>query len=571
MDPIFDDNIEQEAEETEEPKSPRRRAKRKTSEDDTDPDVWLSKHDWDKPGMHCKIERKLPKRSASGLRLDGHLDKKKNAPILTDEIKTRWGGGTYHVRVVGPRSEDDIDEGRMFNLGFKVITISGPPVVSEETLPLDKTNERRVAEVVTERGELDEIKELAPAGQVGLLDGIRQAYQGTASNITDAYKINQETIERSADFRIKAAEQAAQARANSLQQQLEDARREAKELRERFEMTQREAKEQVAEASSTATSMLGTIVPMLQTNARDQVSEIVRATTQQITSTQDRAAAEVQQAYRQAELQISSLKAVHEAALARDQASYERQAANYDRTISNLEETNKRLTAENAKLRDQISELMTQRDPMSSLAQFAELKELMEGMGLSGGNDGGNEGGVSDLGEDAPAGLKLLNNFAPVLNNLAEAYKASRGVAPASGPTPEQIAAMQQQQALAQRHVAQQAQQPQLPPAGQVAQAAAGQPKQIAEKTAQLTKDELNEIISHISSAYENNVPMEQIVAVAKNPSLVPQRALVAMTARDPAAVVGELARHGLLPGRLAEPAGQEFFTQLLAALRPAG
>jgi hypothetical protein len=586
-----------EAIEEEEPPPRRGRRRRKVEEPPPQPpaddvDAWLlaMDPDWDSPGMICKLERRGPKTYRGIGPLDGYLESRENAPILMDEVREKYGGGTYRVQVTGPRNQREVNEGIALSRGYKEFSISVaayPPKTNANALPVDPKTGMYSGAGGYGSDDDDALQRMSAPAQKSLVDvvgrvvdhGLRGNRESGSSD--RAYESSVAAIERSANERVNAAVQAAADRVRAYEERLAEERREREKAMDNAEKQRAEFESRLHNLQGGNMEVLSTILPALTQSSSQQSEMALRSADARVAAAHEAAREEIKAAHRHHEMQVENLKQMHQmqnetlkAASEREIGRLEQQSGLHLQRIQHLEQ-------ENQKLRDEVLKLVQGTDPMSSLDRTAQLFGLMNEMKSTFSTGGGEGESGAQLSEDAPDFLKVLNNFGPALSNLTAPIAARFAGGAGGAMDPQQAAMLQQQQLMLQQGqpdaaaaAAMMQPPPQPPPQAVMPDPPAAPPAPPAPPTqgTRLSKADVLQGLALLNSAVAAQTPIAQAVTLAR--SNMNHAMLRALVSREPNAVVAEFEQKGVLAevgGAVATDPGKQYLVQFLTTLGQVG
>jgi hypothetical protein len=532
-----------------------------------DLDAYMAKFDWDMPEMRCKLERKSPG-VYRGVKTAGFVGEIAGRPFTQSEIQEKYGGEIFIVRVVGPKTQDDVDKGVFWKcIGYKQVTIPGPPKLHEDALP-----QQDGSGVVPPPGGDGNVSAQAQSSLVNLTGKmIDRALDNAEKGHVDAGLPSDVAalVERTANARVQSVEAAANKESQLLREQMNEMREELTKLRVEKEQDARGWESKVSEASNSANSLLTTLFPAATDSARQQVQDIVRATDAQVQRVEARAAADVSATQRHFEQQLANQQALFQVQMTQQQTMYESQLALLRTQLEVANGRSESYEKQNLQLRDslllKVSEEAKNKDPLNRMEELQTLMDVAKGFAGGGGDD---------LPEDASAPERMIARLAPVLQSAAEAYSVSKGGAPQMTPQmAAQQQAMMQQQAGAQFAGAmQQAGLPgtgpivqhQLPPGAPPPQPAPPQAKRLSRVELEMAVQTFNDM----AQANPRPDPAQAAAAALSYPDY--RDVLVELTRQRPEHVLAELDRLGMLRGTIATEEGKAYAVQLLRAMKTA-
>lgn len=599
VEPVLPDPPVTEAEEEPKPRS-RARARRRAQQPELalqpppdDVDAWLlaMDPDWEAPGMICKLERRGPKTYRGIGPLDGYLESRENAPILMDEVREKYGGGTYRVQVTGPRNQREVNEGIALSRGYKEFSISVaayPPKTNASALPVDPKTGVYSAFGGGDHDGDDALQRMSAPAQKSLVDvvgrvvdhGLRGGGDEGRGNMR-AYESSVAAIERSANERVRAATQAAADRVAAYEERLAEERKARELAMENAEKQRSEFEVKLSNLQGGNLEVLGAILPALTQTSSQQSEMALRSADARVAAAHEAAREEIRAAHQHHGMQIENLKQMHQMQVETLKASSEREIGRLEQQGALHLQRIQHLEQENQKLRDEVVKLVQGADPMSSLDRTSQLFGMLAEMKATFGGGEAEAGGGAALSDDAPDFLKVLNNFGPALSNLTAPIAARFGGG-MGGVDLQQAAMMQQQQQQQQQQqlMLQQGMDPQQAAMAQAQPrpvmpdppAAAPQPAAPPPEATRLSKADVLQGLALLNTAVANQTPLEQAVSLARaNMNHAMLRALVS---REASAVVAEFEQKGVLAevgGGVTTPEGKQYLVQFLTALTQAG
>lgn len=516
-----------------------------------DLEEYLDQFNWEVPGMKVKLTRLAPA-VVQGVPCKGHVDTKEGAPYALEEIKERYGGGTYRVNVSGPRELG----GMIVALGAKTFDVSGPARIDQQISVIEQ------GAAASPGGSAK--NDLAPQAQgalVGLIGkSLDRAYDGRSADTVnpDILREVRESVEASARAQVEAIQRASEERTASIAEQLNELRQENATMRAELKAREQQAAEQVNTARMESSGVLTTLLPSFAEQANSRAEAATRDAAERVARMQEQYARDLQAAEQRFEQQSANLKTLYEAQVMNVQTMWQGRSQQLETEIQLLRTRNEHLEGELNNLRNRNTELLLEQtkktDPMSIMEQAANLSETAQG--LFGGKDEGG-GGLSD---DASDGLKLVNNMFQSLGSLAPALAARLGAGGGQQPQvpPQQLPPPQA------RPQPQRVQRPPQAPGQLVPTAITPQPP--AKKKVKLNKRELQAGVTMLNSALQSGVAPAVAADTAAN--TIDRKTLHELTRRKPEVVYASLDSLGMITGPLATEAGSNYLGAFLVALR---
>lgn len=510
-------------------------------------DEYMHSYNWEQPGMQVKIERTSPS-WWKNVQTKGHLETR-SAPYTLEEVQERWGGGSYRVYVTGPKAPGE--PGR--SLGTKNFTVAGEPKGSLA----DPSATAHAASGPASGG--DQLAPQAQAGLVGLLgknqDKMMEMVErgrGSGSEVDPGmFSEMRETIVGSAQAQVEAIQRAADRESQSLREQLNGLRQETERLRAETEARKTEMERGMESSHRESSSLLGTLIPLMSNQAHERAAAAIHDAGERVRLIQEQYARDIQSAEIRYGQQVDNLKTLYAAQDMNQRTVYEGRIHQLESEIVMLRARCEHLDQDNRMLQNRVTETLIaqaqKQDLGVQLKQFSMLKEVA-GSVFGGGGEGAGEDGLS---EDAPDYLRLINRFAPALNAAAGAIASKFAGQQQPVMPPQAMPQMMPPQAMA------------MVPHPQ-AQAAAPRPKPAPD--AVLKRSDLETGVMLLNSAIQSQTPPEKAADAAVQ--TLPREMLRALARRKPERVYETLLAAGLLEGDLGSPAGTEYLTAFLTALR---
>jgi hypothetical protein len=574
LDAVDKELLEEEEEETTEAAAPKKQYKKrkKTPKEvvekqkhskEMDIDEWIAdvdkKFNWDRPGMECQIHRTYPEWE-NKVRVGGLVIKREGGVFDPGWVAEEFGGGEYEMHAIIPPDGPN----RPPTKRKKKFSIAGRPKVSSMQQPnstdgAPQQQDENLNHPVVQRGMLgfmsESQKELVSAlkggGQAGPdIEQLKAPYERAMATMQESYEQKAQAREDAAAQATRAAELRAQ-----------EAKLEAEAAKRERDKTAEETRQRIQEATQGSNTMLAALLPSFNENASKQVDSITATFAARETNIEQRHAQELESLRRYHDSQVQQLQTLQAAEVSRMEATFQSQLGLLQQQLQHFQQQAQIYQAESLKLQNemmqmrmgQIEQLKTSQDPITKLTEMQQITEVMKDVmpGLGGGGGDG-----SDLGEDAPAWAKMINN---AVNQLG-------------GP----IAAVLQAKADPQQqmmHPGMMPQQQMMPPQGAMVQ----QPPQQRPMPPQeppgppptrLKREDVVEMVGIMGNIYKSGSTTPEQAAQAALQSL-PHDVMRVLSRKEPTKVLAEFEAAGVLAGSpLLENAGQEFAIQVLTHMR---
>jgi hypothetical protein len=537
---------------------------------DMDYDTWVQQFPWEWPGMVCKLNRISPQ-YVNQTMVSGYLEQRANQPYLEDEIKKRFGGGRYEVRIIGPREEGDP---KTYCINRKQFDVGGKPNL--ESLPHDSSKPQQPSVEVGAQAQSslvsilgDELKRAHHKGESGGSGG-GEAIAG----MQEAYSESRTAIQASTQAQVQAIRDSSARETEAIRTQLEGVRQELERERAESKIREQALQERAQDAGSSANSLMQTLFPSVNQSAQAQVAEMRALTDQQLQRQESTHKSDTEGLHRFYQTQIESQKTLFQVQDSQTRSTFDNQTTLLQGQLQILQAKNDLLEKDNNKLRDQImtvhQERAAKQDPIRQMENVQQLVEVAKSLG-----GGGDSGG--DLGDDVPDYMKLLNNALPAIGNVTEIIKGRIGGAQQPMPQQEmaglppgmspeqyhaQMAAMQQAQAQQA-----QAQQTAMVPVGpqQSAPVAPARKKSAAAKV-RIKRADLENAVGQLNAIMHSGTGPDRAAEAAI--SNIPGDTLKALSIRPPERVIAELEQAGIIKDEMASDESKQYITAFLVHLK---
>jgi len=519
-------------------------------------DEWVQKWDWEAPRMHCKVKRTSP------LHHQGHQvagtcgEIKANAFYTEDEIRERFGGGTFTVYVSGVDSRD----GKFRALGNKKLQISGSP---RTDVPPTEIAAKGVP-AASQQGGGSGVNDLAPQAQAGLVTMLdknfeRLAQQNKQLPVSSA---DPELMKEVYEGQVRTVKEAASKEAEALRAQLDELRQETSQLRIERDTLSSKADTEVAAARADGERYVSTMIPTFAAQADQRAQHAAEVASQQVKTIQEQYARDLQMAQQMMQQQMQNQQTLFQAAETNAQTLFQGQIAHMRTINATLQAKVESLEAECRTMRDQVTnmhaEAARKQDPLAKLTEMQTMQEVVQSM--AGGSGG-------DLGDDASPALRLLSQALPAATAVAEAVKAK-----IAGPT-QSMQQMAQQQ-MPQPTVFQPSPvqvpthlQTQAPTQSSSALVPRKPHKRVRKQVpAQVRRQDLEVGIAMLNTALVAKAPPEKAADTAA--TQIDQKTLKALVQHPPAAIIQSLQSADLLTGSIASDVGLQYLGAFLVALK---
>lgn len=573
--------------------------------DKWDYDSWINSFDWDQPNMQCKVERITPEMVGT-VQTAGHCTTVDNTPLSTQQIQEQFGGGKYHVSVIGPRQTK---KGvRIQRLSHKPLKIPGDP---------NLTNLGRVGQTADIAAARAPMPRQAPQGgsdpsMVRLVDSMIQPLQRrvdmAGQQSAQTAQVVGAQYADAANMKIQAAESMLREKDQMLATQLESANRRVEEARREAQLARQEKEKAIVDAREAqdrifreratmeeqfakklqsmqgdSSNLIATLVPSIQSQAQNQINTMMsvfegRLASQDSTYTSRLEGLERSHENRMAAAadlfrsQMESAKQLYQGQIQHLQAMLQQIQAEKTLLMQQLDDARNRMM-------EQIAQVNKAKDPEEQLMKLGGLLETVKGItGLTGGGDeekaptSGNAffdaimNNVGKITEVVPHITQAMTAKAQADAAAAHAGYYQQQQQPQMLQAPQQVRQAPQQaieeqepQQPVRRHVRrrppQQAQQ-------QPAQQAAPKPK------GKVPRQELDKAVVYINNALGANPNLKPEDFSSMAISSVDNDMLRRLSRQKSELVVNELETQGILHGPVSTEAGKKWLCGLLNVLR---
>jgi hypothetical protein len=574
--------------------------------DKWDYDSWIMSFDWDQPNMQCKVERIAPEMVGTVLTAGvcGVFD---NMPLTTQQIQQQFGGGRYHVSVIGPR---DTKKGvRIQRLGHKPLKIPGDPNL-ENLGRIGMTS----AEIAQQRAPQSSSQSGSGSdpGMVRLIDNMtghlqRRVDQSSIQSAQQMGLVGQQ-FQDAASMKIQAANDMLAEKDRLVQQQMRAADAKVEEERRRADIAHAERDKAIAEAKAAqeriyeerrimedqfskklqgvqgdSTNLISTLIPTIQTQAQNQINTMMTVFQGQVASQDANYTSRLEGLERSYEQRMRAQEALFKTQMESAGVLYQGQIQHLQVMLTAAQEEKKLLQTQlddsRNRLMEQISKINKASDPEEQLVKLGGLLETVKGItGLGGGDD------EEKVTSGNPMFDMIMNNvgkITEVVPHIAQAV-AAKAQADMSQPQQQQ---MQQQQMMQQQMMQQQAaaqaaaqaapqlQAPQQHPQAQPQQAQPQQaqppPQRVVRRPkGKIDRDEIDKAISYINSAMGSNPDIDPRDFANMAIASIDNNMLRRISRQKSELVVDELETKGILHGAVSTENGKVWLCQLLDVMR---
>lgn len=588
------------------------------SEDESDKwdyDSWINSFEWDQPGMQCKVERITPEMVGT-VQTAGHCTTVDNTPLSTKQIQEMFGGGKYHVSVIGPRKTS---KGvRIQRLSHKPLKIPGDPNLNN----LGRVGQTSPADVAAARAPSQ--RSAPPQGSdpsmVRLVDSMIQplqrrvdmagqqsvqATQAVGAQYADAANMK---IQAANDM-LREKDQMLTTQLAGANQRVEEARREAEAARaekEKALVEAREAQERIyreraameeqftkklQSVQGDSSNLIATLIPSIQSQAQNQINTMMsvfegRLASQDATYTSRLEGLERSHENRMAAAadlfrsQLESAKQLYQGQIQHLQALLQQVQSEKTLLVQQLDDARNRMM-------EQIAQVNKASDPEEQLVKLGGLLETVKGItGLTGGDDEKAASSGNAFFDSIMANVGKITEVVPhVTGAIAAKAQADAAMAharnhPMGHPynsahvppnqVPQQMLQAPQQQPEEEESEVMAAPQQQpvrrhvrrRPPQQQQTQQAAPKAK------GKVPREELDNAVVFINSALGSNPELEPEDFANMALSSVDNDMLRRLSRQKSALVVNELETMNVLHGQVSTEAGKAWMCKLLDVLR---
>jgi len=559
-----------------------------------DYDSWISQWPWDQPNMQCKVERIYPELvgTTQTAGVCGVFD---NKGLSSQEIQQMFGGGRYHISVIGPRKTKKGP--RIMRLSHKPLKLVGEPNLS---------NLGRIAQGSTPGGapatSLPPPRPPAPAdGMVRLVDNMtghlqRRVDQAGAASAQTTQVVS-DHLEKAAEMKIEAANHMLAEKDRMLvtqlavaQKQVDAARNEAVSAhkdKDQAILDARAAQERIlserslledrftqklGQVQGDSSNLLATLLPATQASAQQQITSMMtmfesRISAQELSYSNRLEGLERSYEQRMAaqasltQVQMESTTSLYKGQIQHLQQLLTQAQGEKTLVMTQLEDSRNRLM-------EQIATLNKAKDPEEAMVKMANMMETVKSIaGVAGGDEAA-----------AGSGNAFFDGIMSNVGKLAEVVPHITGAISAKA---QSEAVQAQAQAHAQAQAAQQ-QVPQLaPPQLQAPQeeevAPAPQPQRRRaprraappkKKQGKIARDEMDKAVLYINAALASNPELAPSDFANVALSSVDNDTLRRLSRQKSELVVKELETVGVLHGEVSTENGKVFLCALLDIFR---
>lgn len=528
-------------------------------------DEWVSfidrEYGWQTPGVSCHLNRLNPLWH-KGVSTGGLVAQKESDVFNMGEIVENYGGGDYEMEAHIPGVQGA--KQRPPTIRRKRFRVAGHPKIGDPQVP-QQSGDNGNPQVTTDATH--------PATQANLIKLVqqshKQAYEAQnkgpdLSQLREPYEQAMAAARESYEHRVATEREAARQAQAFTEQRVNEAKLEAEAAKRERDRMEEETRQKVREATEGSTSILATLLPEFSRNASSQVNSVTQTLTAREASIEQRHTQELESLRRYHDSQVSQLQTLQAAEVTRMETTFQAQLGLLQQQLQHFQQQAQIHQAENLKLRDelmqlrvtQIEALKTQQDPitkMSELQQIVEVaKDVLPGVGGGSGDD---------LGEDAPAYMKMINNAINQLGApIAAVLQAKAGGPPvdANGQmqllSPAMAAGVPQHAMMPAQAMVQQPPPPQPPP----------EPKA---PVTRLKKEDVTQAVFYIGNAFQAQTDAEKMAHSAMQ--VLPHDVMRLLSRKDPEKVLDEFEKAGLLKDSpLTTNDGRQYAIDVLKHLR---
>jgi len=578
--------------------------------DKFDFDSWIGSFPWDQPGMSCKVERISPE-MVGPTQTSGVCGQVDNMGMTSEQIRQQFGGGRYHISVIGPRYSEKTKSTRIMRLSHKPLKIPGDPNMEN----LGRMGQPTAASVAQQR--VPQSGGPSDPNMVRLVDRMIEPLQRRVDTAGQQSMANSQIVgqqlENAAQMKIAAADQMLREKdalvaqqVQSAETRVQEARREAKQAQLEKEKAMEEVRaaqqriyderrtmeetftNKLSSVHSDGNSLIATLLPQAQQQAQAQINTMMTMFETRISSQEasyTNRLEGLEQSYRQrmaAQADFFKSQAETSAMLFQGQIQQLQQQlvmVQGEKTLvmTQLEDTRNRMMEE-------ISKVNKARDPEEQLVKLGGLLETVKGItGLGGGDEAAAAGSGNPFFDGVMANIGKVAEVVPHITG-AIAAKAQAEVAQSQAQQPQMMMQPQQMLPPAQQHQIPQemmmqpiveAPPPQAAPrkrrrrAAPPAEAAAAPPaEEPTSKGGKIPREELDKAVIYINSALESNPGIQPEDFSQLAISSVDNGMLRQLSRQKAELVVGELEKMGVLHGQVSTEQGQAWLCKLLDVLR---
>jgi hypothetical protein len=606
-------------------KSKQQSAPQVLSEADSDKwdyDSWINSFDWDQPGMQCKVERISPEMVGTVLTA-GHLCTVDNMPLSTRQIQEQYGGGRYHVSVIGPRYSKKTDSVRIMRLSHKALKIPGDPVLSNlgrVGLPSEVAQQRNGrppgAPSSQQQGSSD-------PGMVRLVDNMTSHLQRRVDQAGQAGAQHAQLVgsqfQDAAAMKIQAANdmlaekdrmvasqlQQANARVDEERRRAEEARAEKEKALEEARAAQqriyddRKAMEEqftakLAAVQGDGSTLIATLIPSIQQNAQNQINTMMSVFQTQVSNQDANYSSRLEGLERSYEQRMAAQADLFKTQMESTRMLFQGQIQHLQTLLTAAQEEKKLLQTQlddsRNRMMEEIAKVNKAKDPEEQLVKLGGLLETVKSItGLSG------SGEDEKVSSGNPFFDTIMNNvgkITEVVPHIAQAVTA-KAQADVMQQNPQMMQQMQMQQYPQMHQAPPQLQAPQQEEVDELDEAMQMQPPQPAPQAPQrrrvrrrppqaqqqvaaeppkpkgkIPREELDKAVTYINSALGSNPELEPADFASMALSSVDNDMLRRLSRQKSELVVNELESIGVLHGQVSTEPGKAWLCKLLDELR---
>lgn len=574
-----------------------------------DYDSWITSFDWDQPGMSIKVERISPEMVGT-VQTAGTCGVFDNRPLSSVDIQQMYGGGRYHISIIGPRQTSKGP--RIMRLSHKPLKIAGDPNLDN----LGRVGQGvSAAGVAAQRGGGRQASDNGGsggenAGMTKILDGAlghlhrqvsAQGQQSSAvvQQVGQQYREAAEMKSAAADRMMAEKDKLVAAELRSAQQRVDEARAEAAAARNEKEQALKEARDardriytdrtlmeeqftrKLEGVHGNSNTLISTLLPQAQQQAQNQINTMMAMFEGRLSSAENSYQSRIdnldrsyqQRMEAQADLFRSQMESSKQLANGQIQhLGLELQAARAEKALlmQQLDEARNRLM-------EQIQQLNSAKDPEAQMMKMGSMIETFKSLGFGGKEESDEPSGTGNPFFDGIMGN--IGKLAEVVPHITGAITAkAQAEAQASRQSqqpqqmmmaPQQFAQPQQfqQQPQQQQMMAPQQQQP-APPQQQPAPRPRPVPKAVAKKKGKIKREELDKAVTYINAALSSNPNISPVDYANAAIAGVDNDMLRQLSRQRSDLVVNELETMGVLHGNVSTPEGKAFLCKLFDILR---
>lgn len=599
--PVDDDDSESEVETgAEDAPAKRKRGRPKkdvskymsqTEAEKWDYDSWITSFEWDQPGMSLKVERLSPEMVGTQ-QTAGTCGVFDNRPMSSMEIQQMYGGGRYHISVIGPRQTSKGP--RIMRLSHKPLKIAGQPNLENLGrigMPTETPTDKRAAAS-------------SDAGVVGLLGNslthlqrqVGVAGQQSTQVVNEVGRQYQQAAEMkaaAADQMLKEKDRLLQTELASAQRRVDEARAEAQAARKDREGAMEEARraqqriyddravmeealtKKLESVHSNSNALISTLLPQVQSQAQNQINMMMSMFESRLSAAETSYQSRIEnldRSYQQRmEAQSDLYKAQMETSKQMSMGQIQHLQIELQTVRAEKQQLQSQLDDARNRLMEEIQKLNSAKDPEQQMVKFGSMIETFKGLGF---------GGKEESDEPAGSGNPFFDGIMANIGKVAEIVPHITGAITAKAQAESRGAMMQpmlmqqqQQQPMQMQPQPQmlmqqpQAQAPAPAPAPQRALRAQA-PARPKKAKGKISRDELDKAVLYINAALSSNPEIDPNDFANVAVSSVDNAMLRQLSRQKSELVVNELETMGVLHGNVSTAAGKAFLVKLLDILR---